>query len=151
MVGSSPVQMVVAMYEVAIARTQDAKACIVSGDVWGRARAISKASAILMELMASLNPDVSSDIPRNLDRLYRYMLRRLQEAHANKAAAPLAEVQGLLTNLLQGWYKVAEAEKHSAESDTTRIEQNSSNALGGYADSVFETDEEESMRFAVTA
>lgn len=149
MVGSSPVQLVVAMYEAAIARTQDAKACLESGDVWGRARAITKASAILIELMASLKPTESSDIPGNLGRLYRYLLRRLQEAHLQQKAAPLVEVQSILTNMLQGWYKVSEAEKRSADSDTTCITQNSAASLGGYADPVFEV--EEPLRFAVTA
>ncbi len=148
-VGSSPVQLVVAMYEAAIARTADAKACLESGDIWGRARAISKASAILMELMASLNPGVNSDIPRNLNRLYQYMLRRLQEAHLKKAVQPLDEVQNLLRRLLEGWYKVAEAERRQTDSAAAYIEQSPAQALDGYAGPLMEA--VESVRLAVTA
>jgi flagellar protein FliS len=109
-VGSSSVQLVVAMYETAIRRTQEAQACLESGDVWGRARAVSKAGKILTELIVSINPEVESDLGPNLDRLYRYMQRRLQEAHAEKKAEPLVEVEKLLRQLLEAWHKVAEAE-----------------------------------------
>jgi len=108
-VGSDPVQLVVAMYETAITRTQEARICLESGDVLGRARAISKAVNILTELISSLNPDVSGDIGQNLDRLYHYMQRRLQQAHTQKKSEPLVEVEALLTQLLEAWYKVAEA------------------------------------------
>ena len=148
-VGGSPVQLVVAMYEAAIARTQDAKACLEFGDVWGRARAISKASAILMELMASLNPEVDSDIPRTLDRLYQYMLRRLQEAHLKRTAEPLAEVHELLARLLQGWYQVAEAERRLACLTTPHTEESCIELAARYADPTLEAGESE--RLAVTA
>jgi flagellar secretion chaperone FliS len=105
-VGSSPVQLVVAMYEKAIACTQQARSCLESGDVWGRAKAISRAVSILTELIASLDPEVGGELGPNLDRLYHYMQRRLQEAHIKKSAEPLTEVEGLLKNLLTAWYTV---------------------------------------------
>jgi flagellar protein FliS len=110
-VGSDPLQLVVAMYETAILRTREARMCLESGDVWGRARAISKAVNILTELISSLNPEVSGAIGPNLDRLYHYMQRKLQEAHVTKKPEPLVEVEKLLTQLLEAWYKVAETAK----------------------------------------
>lgn len=110
LVGSSPVQLVVAMYETAIKRTQEARACLASGDIWGRARAISRAVMILSELIASLNPEVGREIARNLDRLYRYMQRRLEEAHVRKSEDPLVEVERLLSDLLTAWRRVAAVE-----------------------------------------
>lgn len=110
-VGSNPLQLVIAMYEAAITSTQEAKSCLERGDVCGRARAISKAGRILAELIITLNPEVGSDIGRNLDRLYHYMQRRLQEAHLKQAAGPLTEVDKLLRQLLEAWYKVAAAQE----------------------------------------
>ncbi len=101
-VGSDPLQLVIAMYETAITRTREAAVCLKSGDIWGRARAISKAVNILTELIVSVNPEAGSDIGRNLDRLYHYMQRRLQEAHAKKTAEPLVEVEKLLATALAG-------------------------------------------------
>lgn len=103
-------QLVVALYETAIRRTLEARSCLESGDTWGRARAISKAGRILAELKTALNPE-AGDIGRNLDRLYRYMQRRLQEAHVKKTAIPLEEVETLLRQLLEAWHKVADAEE----------------------------------------
>jgi flagellar protein FliS len=109
-------QLVVAMYETAIKRTQEARACIASGDIWGRARAISKAVMILSELIASLNPEVGRELARNLDRLYRYMQRRLEQAHVLRSEEPLAEVERLLGELLTAWRGVAVLEHtHSSQ------------------------------------
>jgi flagellar protein FliS len=110
-VGSNPLQLVIVLYETAIARTREAKSCLETGDVWGRAQAISKAVSILAQLIVSLNPEVGGDIGINLDRLYHYMQRRLQAAHCHKAVEPLLEVENLLCQLLESWYKVAEAER----------------------------------------
>jgi flagellar protein FliS len=114
--GSDPLQLVIMMYETAIVRTQEARACLETGDVWGRARAISKAVNILSELIASLNPEVGCDVGMNLDRLYQYMQRKLQEAHMKKTAEPLKEVEALLKQLLDAWYKVAETERKTTAS-----------------------------------
>jgi flagellar protein FliS len=142
-IGSDPVQLVVAMYETAVSRTQEARICLESGDVWGRARAISKAVNILTELISSLNPEVNGDMGRNLDRLYHYMQRRLQEAHAKKRSEPLIEVEKLLTELLEAWYKVVEAsgqneQKHSAYA--TQQELPARDDLSAYDSYVLETD-----------
>lgn len=120
--GSNPLQLVITMYETAIARTQQARECLEAGDTWGRAMAISKAGAILSQLIVSLDPTVGANIGINLDRLYHYMQRRLQDAHLKKVVAPLLEVENLLKNLLEAWRKVAEAERHTTPVSVERTE-----------------------------
>lgn len=110
LVGSNPMQLVVVMYETAIRRTQEARSCLESGDIWGRARAITKTSNILLELRASLKPE-AGDICGTLEQLYRYMQKRLQQAHVNKSEAPLIEVEKILCNLLEAWQKVEASER----------------------------------------
>ena len=122
-VGSSPLQLVIAMYETAIRRTQEARECLGSGDVFGRARAISKASNILTELRLNLNPDANKEIATNLDRLYRYMQGRLQDAHVRKTAEPLNEVEKLLSNLLEAWKVVREREEGPVAASSAGSEQ----------------------------
>jgi flagellar protein FliS len=142
-VGSDPLQLVVAMYETAILRTREARMCLESGDVWGRARSISKAVNILTELISSLNPEVGGDIGRNLDRLYHYMQRRLQEAHVTKKAEPLLEVEKLLTQLLEAWYKVAEAAKQQEAqqlSSVPQIEPSADGMVPSYGGYLVDTD-----------
>ena len=118
-VGSNALQLVVAMYETAIQRTQEARICLETDDIWGRARAITKASNILTELRASLRPE-AGEIAGRLGRLYRYMQKRLQEAHIKKSVQPLAEVEKILRNLLEAWQK-AEARERAAKAAPAQI------------------------------
>jgi flagellar protein FliS len=131
-VGSNPLQLVIMMYETAIVRTQEARACLQAGDVWGRARAISKAANILSELSASLNPEIGREIGMNLDRLYHYMQRRLQEAHLKKSAEPLMEVERLLKELLDAWYKAAAAERSANPVLQVELEEERIDSYGNY-------------------
>jgi flagellar secretion chaperone FliS len=122
-VGSSPLQLVVTLYQTAIRRTQEARECLAAGDIWGRARAITKASNILTELRASLNAN-AGEVSVNLDRLYRYMQTRLQEAHLKKAAEPLSEVEKLLRELLEAWEQAEATERmRTAGAPTTPAQQ----------------------------
>jgi flagellar protein FliS len=104
----NPVGLVTALYEGAIKAVQAARHCLETGDIWGRSKAISKAVDILTELVLSLNHEKGGDLSARLKDLYCYMQQRLLGAHARQEDEPMAEVVGLLTNLLDGWYKVAE-------------------------------------------
>ena len=62
-----------------------------------------KAQNILGELRACLNHEAGGSHAANLDRLYDYYLRRLMEANLKKQVKPLAEVEGLVKQLRDGW------------------------------------------------
>jgi flagellar protein FliS len=109
---NNPVRLVIALYEGAIEATRKARACLETGDVWGRSKAINKTVAILTELLASLDLSSGGEISQNLRRLYSYMQTRLLEAHARQASPPLQEVETLLGTLLEGWYRVEESTAH---------------------------------------
>jgi flagellar secretion chaperone FliS len=104
----NPVGLVTALYEGAIKAVQEARHCLETGDIWGRSKAISRGVDILTELVLSLDHEKGGDISKQLKELYGYMQHRLLNAHARQEDEPMAEVIGLLTNLLDGWYKVAE-------------------------------------------
>jgi flagellar secretion chaperone FliS len=106
-IAADPVGLVVTLYERAIECTRICRACLQSGDVWGRSKAVANAMSILIELRASLNPNVGAEIGKNLDRLYHYMQTRLSHAHAKQADEAFFEVERLLQNLLEAWYMVA--------------------------------------------
>ncbi|HEY3938964.1 MAG TPA: flagellar export chaperone FliS [Bryobacteraceae bacterium] len=103
--GTSPLRLVIALYEGAQDATRRATGCLAAGDIWGRSKAINKTVAILSELLASLDLERGGEIAQNLRRLYSYMQTRLLEAHARATAAPLTEVDRLLGNLLEGWHR----------------------------------------------
>lgn len=123
----NPVGLVTALYEGAIKAVQEARHCLEAGDIWGRSKAISKAVDILTELILSLDHEKGGDLSARLKELYGYMQHRLLGAHATQEDEPMAEVVGLLTNLLDGWYKVAEKLAQDA-SEGTRVAHESEDA-----------------------
>ncbi len=62
-----------------------------------------KAQNIIGELRACLNHEAGGPHAANLDRLYDYYMRRLMEANLKKQVKPLAEVEGLVKQLRDGW------------------------------------------------
>lgn len=104
---SDPIRLVVALYEGAVESTAQARRCLENGDIWGRAKAVSKAVNILTELLVSLDAKKGGEIATNLARLYNYMQRKLMEGHARKSTAAFEEVEKLLRTLLGAWHVAA--------------------------------------------
>jgi flagellar protein FliS len=100
---ADPVQLVRMLYQGAIGSVREARSHLSKGDIGARSRAISKAHAILTELLVSLDHDRGGEISVRLARLYDYMQRRLLEANLQQLDAPMAEVLGLLSTLNEAW------------------------------------------------
>jgi flagellar protein FliS len=64
---------------------------------------ISKALAIITELDCALDYQNGAEIAANLGSLYYYMLTRLTHANLHNDLEALEEVEGLLTDLQQGF------------------------------------------------
>ncbi|EIQ00318.1 flagellar biosynthetic protein FliS [Opitutaceae bacterium TAV1] len=62
-----------------------------------------RAQAILKELQATLNHEAGGEIAANLERLYDYYIRRLEEANRRKDETPVIEVERLVGHLRDGW------------------------------------------------
>lgn len=113
LIGSSPAQIVTALYKGAIDACVHARQCFQTGDVMGRSRAVTRAVNILTELMAALDHKAAPELSLNLKRLYSYMQQRLLAAHMEKRSEPLDEVERLLRDMVEAWYKVAESHGHN--------------------------------------
>jgi flagellar protein FliS len=100
---AAPLELVKMLYQAAIASVRDARRHLAKREIEARARAISKAGAILAELTVSLDHERGGEVSRGLVRLYDYMSRRLIEANFRQADQPLEEVLGLLATLAEGW------------------------------------------------
>lgn len=114
----NPIALVIALYEGAIDAIREARDCLISGDIWGRSKAINKGIKILTELLVSLDHEAGGEISANLKRIYSYLQCRLLDAHAQQAEAPLAEAERLLNTMLEGWHVVAD--KASTEPSQSR-------------------------------
>ena len=99
----TPLGLVVALYQGAIDNIIVARNCLANRDIPGRTKAINKTYSILSELLMALDKKKGGEISKNLGVLYLYMQRRILEAQLKQNAAPLEEVQKLLTTMLDGW------------------------------------------------
>jgi flagellar protein FliS len=100
---ADPVELIHILYEHALTQVKAARVAMAAGDIAGRATAIAKALAALGELEASLNHERGGALSRNLERLYRYMRKRLTAANVKRDKGALAEVESLLRTLEEGW------------------------------------------------
>lgn len=82
------------------------------GDHHGRAQAISKAQAILLELSSSLRSEAEPDLSARLRELYGYMFDRLQQANLAIEPAVIGEVLKLTGVLAEAWETISGAGPH---------------------------------------
>ena len=107
---ASPGQLVLALYDAAIASVARAAEADVAGDLETRGIHIDKAQAIIAELISSLSTSVDSPLPHSLFRIYNYVSHRIVDAALRNGTEALLEVKELLTSLRSAW---AEAEADS--------------------------------------
>jgi flagellar protein FliS len=100
---ASPIQLVEILYRAAIESTTKAIAAIESHDIAERSRQINRVQAVVSELSQSLDHSNGGSLSTDLAELYDYMQRRLAQANIEQQAAPLHDVQTLLTTLLEAW------------------------------------------------
>jgi flagellar protein FliS len=102
---AEPVKLVCMLYRGAIDATSAARRHLKDRQIRERSREIMRAVKILRELTLSLDPHYEQ-ISGPLRDLYAYMQTRLIEANARQIDQPLAEVEQLLSTLLEGWKTV---------------------------------------------
>ena len=100
---ADPVQLIGILYEYGVLTVQEAREHLRSRDIPARAKAISKAIAIVSELESSLDHKAGGEIADNLGRLYQYIREKLLQANIEQSDALLAEVEGLMNTLAEGW------------------------------------------------
>jgi flagellar protein FliS len=107
---ATPTELVVLLYDTAIASLQKAQEHLAAGEIELRVRCLNRATAILTELQANLNFEAGGQISFSLERLYIYMKDRVFQANLQQEAAPLKECVRLLLSLREAWAEVARTE-----------------------------------------
>jgi flagellar protein FliS len=108
---ADPIELVNLLYQACTGAVREARHDLQNGEIAARSRSISKATEILVELMASLDHERGGAISQRLGQLYDYMLRRLTEANFQQSDEPMAEVLGLLSTLSEAWEGLKPQEK----------------------------------------
>jgi len=106
---ADPLKLVRMLYRAAIEAVSAARARLREGDIRGRSHEITRALRVVHELLRSLDRERGGEIAARLAQLYAYMSSRLIEANANQSDKPLAEVERLLSILLEGWSAIPDA------------------------------------------
>jgi flagellar protein FliS len=104
---SSPLELVVLLYDGALRFLADAERALAAQDVPARATAISKALAIVNELQNTLDLAKGGAVAEELDRLYDFVQDRLLRVTRDQDPAALAEAQRVLSSLADAWRTVA--------------------------------------------
>jgi len=104
---SSPLELVVRLYDGAIKYVLEAREGIADNDVRKRTNGVSRALAIIAELQNTLNVKDGGEVARELDKLYPYMSTRLLDVTARADDAAADEVLRLLRTLREAWSQIA--------------------------------------------
>jgi len=100
---ATPGDLLLQLYQAAIKNAGQASEAIDRRDPAKAHGHIVRVQDIVIELRRTLDHERGGDVSVTLDRLYGYMLQRLVAANIDKDRAPLAEVTGLLRQLLTAW------------------------------------------------
>ena len=96
------------LYEGAIRFTKQAKVAMDAGKVAEKGTFISKATAILSELMATLDFKAGGQLAVDLENLYVFMIDKLIEGNINNDIKCLENVESLLVTLYSAWKDVVD-------------------------------------------
>jgi len=96
-------RLVLMCYEGAIDHLKMGKQKYMDKDFEGKAKAFIKVQDILNELRCSLDFEKGGEIAKNLDALYRYILRGLIHADVNKDMKAVDEAIWMLGELKSAW------------------------------------------------
>lgn len=104
---SSPLELVVMLYDGALAAMHVARAAIERRDIGARRDAIAKVLAIVNELQSTLNMGEGGAVAAALDELYAYVNGRLLQAAGDNAVEPLDDAIRVFAGLREAWATVA--------------------------------------------
>ena len=105
---SSPVQLVVMLYDGALRFCGEARGAILRRDIAAKGKALSKAIAIVGELQGTLDLERGGEVAISLHQLYSFLTDRLMAASFSQSVEPLDQAVRVLTNLRDGWAGVDE-------------------------------------------
>lgn len=107
-------RLLLMMYEGAIKFLKQSRAGVETGDIAKFCRFLSKAQAIIAELMNTLDFEKGGQIARDLDRLYDFMLFYLTEANLYRDPKRITKVIGLIDTIYSAYKEIIEGEKANA-------------------------------------
>ena len=116
---SNPEKILLMLYDGAVKFTRIAIDRLAKGDIAAKGLYISKAQAIVVELMNTLDHDAGGAMASRLEQLYIDIINEYIDANINSSAQPLENALEILTTLRDTWVEAALIVKKERESDGT--------------------------------
>ena len=105
---ASQEKILLMLYEGAIRFVKHADKAMAEKNLADKGKYISKATAILSELMATLDFKVGGQLAADLENLYVFMIDKLIDGNINNDREAIAVVEKLLKTLYTAWKDVIE-------------------------------------------
>jgi len=99
----SPQKLVEMLYEGVLRFNMQAKRAIENKDIEKRTYWINRSTAILTELLNSLDMEADGDLSSYLQGLYTHQLQSLAKANQENSIAVINEVNKVIKGLLEAW------------------------------------------------
>lgn len=106
----SPHKLISLLMQGVLERVSEAKARINHGDLREQEELMIKIVKLINALRDSLNSDDGGEIAVNLDRLYSYMLQRIDNTRDDHKLDMLDEVNKLMAEVKSGWDQIEPVE-----------------------------------------
>ena len=103
---TTPLDLVILLYDGAIGRLNKAIFSLNEGKKGQKAQNIAKTTAIIEELLATLNLEAGGEIAANLQDIYLYMLKELTVANLKNDVEKMRHVEYLLRDLRDAWKQI---------------------------------------------
>jgi flagellar protein FliS len=117
-VTADPGTILLLLYQGTIDFLNQAKTALGQRDVAEKGRCISRALAIISELLSSLNFEVGGEVARNLESLYLFMIDQVTTANIHNDPKPLEDTIKLLGTLKEGWEGAVATERKRVQQES---------------------------------
>ena len=112
---SSPEKILLMLYDGAINFSRIAQEKAANGDKSERGKYVSKAQAIVAELMNTLDHEVGGVVAERLTQLYMYIINEYVHANVNNSVSSLGNTIKILSMLRDTWAEAIEIVKKERE------------------------------------
>jgi flagellar protein FliS len=112
---ATPHRLVQMLMGGALDRIMKAKGNVLRNEPEARHKDIQWTITVIDALRGSLDFEHGGEIAANLDLLYDYMNRRLNDADINNDAEPLDEVESLLKEIKEAWDAMPDTLRNAAD------------------------------------
>ncbi len=113
--GASPVQLVVMLYDGALRFMEEGKRAIIAKDLETQNFKLQRAQKIVFELMSTLNMSEGGEVARNLLGLYTFIVNELVEGNISDDTHRIDNAMKTMSDLRESWAEIERSAKTKTE------------------------------------